>query len=52
LQRFEVHTPETEDFLHLASRVELDLSTLTSTTNAPSIRTTISGPKGEFTVTS
>lgn len=52
LQRFEVHTPETEDFLHVASRVELDLSTLTSTTNAPSIRTTISGPKGEFTVTS
>jgi catechol 2,3-dioxygenase-like lactoylglutathione lyase family enzyme len=52
LQRFEVNTPAGEDFLHAASCVELDLSTLTSTTNEPSIRATISGPKGEFTITS
>ena len=52
LQRFEVNIPEAEDFLHDASRVELDLSTLTSTTNEPSLRATISGPKGEFTITS
>jgi catechol 2,3-dioxygenase-like lactoylglutathione lyase family enzyme len=52
LQHFEVNTPETEDLLHAASRVELDLSTLSSTTNEPSLRATVAGPKGEFTITS
>lgn len=52
LQRFEVNTPETEDFLHAASRVELDLSTLTSTTNESSLHATITGPKGELRLAS
>lgn len=52
LRRFEVNAPEAEAFLRAASRVELDLSTLTSPTNEPSLRATISGLKGEFTITS
>lgn len=52
LQRFEVNTPETEDFLYAASRVQLDLSALTSTTNEPSLRSTISGPHGQFSISS
>jgi catechol 2,3-dioxygenase-like lactoylglutathione lyase family enzyme len=52
LQRFEVNTPETEDFLHAASRVELELSALTSTKNEPYLYATAAGPKGGFTITS
>ena len=52
LQRFEVNTPETDDFLHAASRVELDLTTLTSTAKESSLRAAITGPKGEFAITS
>src|SRR5260370_24562578 len=41
LQRFEVNTPETEDLLHAASRIELDLRTLSSTTNQPALQAAI-----------
>jgi catechol 2,3-dioxygenase-like lactoylglutathione lyase family enzyme len=50
LKRFEATTPETEDLLYAASRVQLDL--YVSTTNEPSLRATIAGPKGEFSITS
>jgi glyoxalase-like protein len=52
LRRFEVNTPETEDFLTAASRVELDLRTVSAAASEASLRATISGPKGEFTITS
>ena len=52
LRRFELATPETEDFLFAASRVQLNLSTLTSVTNEPALRATIAGPKGQFTISS
>ena len=50
LQRFEVNTPQTEDLLYAASRVQLDLRTLSSTTNEPALKATISSPKGEFSI--
>lgn len=52
LRRFEVNTPETKDFLTAASRVELDLRALIAKASEASLRATISGPKGEFTITS
>lgn len=52
LQRFEVNTPETEDLIHAASRVELDLSALSSTTKELGLRAIIAGPKGQFSISS
>jgi catechol 2,3-dioxygenase-like lactoylglutathione lyase family enzyme len=48
--RFEVTTARTEDLLVLARRVHVDLPV--STAKEASLRATISGPKGEFTITS
>lgn len=52
LQRFEITAPTAEDLLDAASRVELDLSTLSSTADQPSLRATIAGSKGEFAISS
>jgi Glyoxalase-like domain len=52
LRRFEANTPEIEDFLTAASRVELDLRALSAKASEASLLATISGPKGEFTIAS
>lgn len=50
LRRFEAASPETEDLLHAASLVGLDLHVIVS--NEASLQATIMGPKGELTLTS
>jgi len=52
LERFEVNTPDTEDFLHAASRVELDLSKTSLAAREASLHATIRGPKGQLSITS
>ena len=51
LERFEVATPEAEDLLYAASRVDLDLRRYVPTTAAPALRATIAGPKGKLQLT-
>ena len=50
LRRFEAASPETEDLLHAASLLGLDLHVNVS--NEPSLQAVIVGPKGELTLTS
>ena len=52
LQRFAINTMEVENFLRAASRVELDLNVPTWRSDQPSLRATIAGRNGEFTITS
>jgi hypothetical protein len=50
LRRFEAVTPETEDLLHAASLLGLDL--YAGVSKEPALKATIDGPKGELAVTS
>lgn len=50
LTRFEVTTPETKDLLYAVSRLQLDLQV--STRDHPSLLASISGPKGQFSISS
>jgi hypothetical protein len=51
LKRFVAVTPEQEDLLHAASRVQLDLD-VGEISNEPMLKAAIFGPKGELEVTS
>lgn len=51
LQRFFAVTPEQEDLLHTASRVQLDLN-VGEISDKPALKATIVGPKGTFSVSS
>ena len=51
LRRFWVVTPEQEDLLHAASRVQLDLD-LGEISDKPTLKATIVGPKGKLEITS
>jgi len=51
LKRFVAVTPEQEDLLHAASRVQLDLD-VGEISNEPMLKAAIVGPKGELEVTS
>ena len=50
LRRFEAITPETEDLLHFASLIDLDL--YVGVGNEPMLKATIAGPKGELELSS
>ena len=51
LQRFFAVTPEQEDLLHAASRVQLDLN-VGEINDKPTLKATLVGPKGTFSVSS
>ncbi len=50
LMHFEITSPEAEDLLHAASRVQLDLRV--STGKEASLRAMIAAPKGQFSISS
>ncbi|HEX8882250.1 MAG TPA: VOC family protein [Candidatus Acidoferrum sp.] len=50
LTRFEATTPDTQDLLHAISRVQLDLHV--ATLDHPSLRASMSSPKGQFSLSS